>query len=338
MSACLRSFALGFALLSIPPARAATAVDAPEGFATVGGPITGGAGGPEVVVTTAADLKKYADSNEPCTIYVQGTIPIEGMDTHVRPNKTILGLGSDATLVGGGLYLYNAHNVIVRNLTIKDSSDDGLGMLLSTNVWIDHCTFLDSRDGNLDVRRASDNITVSWCKFAYTKPTDHALSCLLGSNDDEIVNEGKLHLTFHHNWFAEGVKERMPSIRFGTVHLYNNYYSSEGNNYCIRARLSSQARIENNSFEGVKNPWELYITSPAHTLGRVWAQDNLEVDVIWGKDSDADEDEIVKIVPGTDEVFAPPYDYAPQPASEVKAAVTAGAGAGRLEVKAPDQG
>ena len=40
---------------------------------------------------------------------------------------------------------------------------------------------------------------------------------------------------------AEGVgRERMPSIRFGTVHIYNNYYSSAGNNYCVRVRLSGR--------------------------------------------------------------------------------------------------
>ena len=295
--------------------------EGPDGFATVGGQVTGGAGGKEVVVTTGDDLNQYTDAAEPYIIYIKGTVTVDGMSTHVRPNKTILGLGADATLEGGGLYLYNSSNVIIRNLNFHGSTDDGIGMLLAHNVWVDHCTFRDSEDGSMDMRRASDNITVSWCKFAYSAGADHALACLLGSNDKETVNLDKLHITFHHNWFAENVKERMPSIRFGTVHAYNNYYSSTGNNYCIRVRLNAQARIENNIFDGVKNPWEVYITDPAHVVGKAFAKDNLETNVTWGKSTKGDDGDVV-IVPGTDEVFTPPYEYAAEPAESVKDAVT----------------
>jgi pectate lyase len=244
-------------LVSLLPRLAAQPAD---GYANIGLNVTGGAGGEIVTVTNGAQLNEYTDAKPPYIIYVSGTLQINGMDTHVRPNKTIIGLGTNALLEGGGLYLYKSTNVIIRNLTIKGSTDDNLGMLFSANVWVDHCTLMDSKDGNMDIGRASDNITVSWCKFYYETKQDHALARLLGSSDAEIVSSNKLHVTFHHNWFGENVRERMPSIRWGTVHLYNNYYNTPGNNYCVRTRLNAQSRIENNVFENVKNPWEIYIT------------------------------------------------------------------------------
>jgi pectate lyase len=304
-----------------------------DGFANVGFTVTGGAGGEEVTATTGEQLKEYADSNKPCTIYVSGTLQINGMDTHVRPNKTIIGLGTNAVLEGGGLYLYKSTNVIIRNLTIKGSSDDNLGMLFSQNVWVDHCTFLNAKDGNMDIGRASDNITVSWCKFYYETKQEHALSCLLGSSDAEMISSNKLHVTFHHNWWAENVRERMPSIRWGTVHLYNNYWSAAGNNYCVRTRLNAQSRIENNVFENVRNPWEVYITVTNATLGRILATNNLQLNTTWGNTTTNKKgNEVVLMVTGTDEVFTPAYTYRPDAADKVKGLVTNGAGAGKIDL------
>lgn len=174
-------------------------------------------------------------------------------------------------------------------------------MLYSSNVWVDHCTFMNSKDGNLDINRASDNITISWCKFFYETEQPHALASLLGSSDSEVISSNKLHLTFHHNWFGQNVKERMPSIRWGTVHLFNNYYNAPGNNYCIRTRLFAQSRIENNVFENVKNPWEVYITDTTNAVGKIFATNNLELNTIWGHSTTNTRKglSIVQIVPGT---------------------------------------
>ncbi|HMP84090.1 MAG TPA: right-handed parallel beta-helix repeat-containing protein [Verrucomicrobiota bacterium] len=322
-------------LLTIVSCLPSSVVAQPTGgFADIGVELTGGGGGEIVTVTNGAQLKEYADSKAPYIIQVSGTLQINGMDTHVRPNKTIIGMGTNAVLEGGGLYLYKSTNVIIRNLTIKGSTDDNLGILYSQNVWVDHCTFLNARDGLMDISRASDNITISWCKFYYETNQPHALACLLGSSDREEISRDKLRITFHHNWWAQNVKERMPSIRWGTVHLYNNYYSAEGNNYCVRTRLNAQSRVENNVFENVKNPWEVYVTDPTNAVGRILATNNLELNTTWGISStNAKNNLITLIVPGTDDVFTPPYDFAPDPVEKVKQIVTAGAGAGRIEIK-----
>ena len=50
---------------------------------------------------------------------------------------------------------------------------------------------------------------------------------------------GRKLVTWHHNWWSSNVHERMPRVRFGDVHVFDNYYSSSGNNYCIRAGFHS---------------------------------------------------------------------------------------------------
>ena len=104
-------------------------------------------------------------------------------------------------------------------------------------------------------------MTVSWCKFHYTRNNGHNFVNLIGSSDTATEDRGKLHVTFHHNWWGNLCIERMPRVRFGQVHVYNNYYSATGNNYAVRAALESQNLVENNYFDGTADPWEYYTTS-----------------------------------------------------------------------------
>jgi pectate lyase len=112
----------------------------------------------------------------------------------------------------------------------------------------------------------------------------------------------------------------MPSLRWGTVDLFNNYYNSPGNNYCIRTRLNAQSRSGNNYSVNVKNAWEIYLTDTTNTVGRNFATNNLEVDTIWGNSSTNTRNglSIVQIVPGSDDVFTPPYSYTPDAAAAVR--------------------
>jgi pectate lyase len=302
-----------------------------KGFATTGFTTAGGTGGEIVTVISLEQFNEYGTSKLPLVIQFAGTIRVEGMNARLGSNKTLIGLGTNATLLGGGLYLHSATNVIIRNLTVDSSSDDSFGVVNSRHVWIDHCTFKNARDGNLDINRGSDYITVSWCRFYYDTPQPHALASLLGSSDRDFASQNKLHVTYHHNWFGQHIKERMPSIRFGTVHLFNNYYHAPGNNYCIRSRLFAAARIESNCFEAVRNPWEVYITDPTNAVGKIFATNNLELNTVWGNSSTNTRKglSLVQIVPGTDDVFQPPYSYEPDPAAAVPSLVTNFAGAGK---------
>ncbi|HVM59824.1 MAG TPA: immunoglobulin domain-containing protein [Verrucomicrobiae bacterium] len=308
----------------------------PVGFCNDTTTITGGAAGPAVYVGSMAELQTYSQANAAYTIYVTNSFALTGMDTHIYSNKTVIGVGN-VVLSGGGLYIYRMHNIIVRNLTISGSSDDGIGIHYSDHVWIDHCTLIDSSDGQIDITQSSDYITLSWCKFYYTYDHGHDLCNLIASSDSD--NGSQYHTTFHHNWWGQLVVERMPSVRFGHVHCFDNFYDASingvvTNNYCVRTRIDAQLLVENNWFQNVRDPWEQYITGASGTQGLLFATNNnvgfldTSHNVSWSGTKTNKDGTIDVMIPGTDTVFTPPYSYTLDNASDVPNIVTNYAGAG----------
>jgi pectate lyase len=280
---------------------------------------TGGAGGPVVTVSNADDFKKYCGTKTPFTVQVKGTIDLDGKQITVRNDKTILGLGTDAVVIGG-LKISHYDNLIVRNLTIRNCQGDGLAIQDARRVWVDHCTFIDAKDGQLDITHAADWITVSWCKFLYTADHGHNFVSLIGHSDKNGPEDtGTLHVTWHHNWWSTLCKERMPRVRFGRVHLYNNYFNVPGNNYCIRAALNSEILSESNHFENADEPFEFFSGKDANPAGKI-------------RDIGSKLVNCTNVHPATDSVFTPPYAYTPDPVDQVAAIVQAGAGAGKLPI------
>ncbi|MFI6439860.1 polysaccharide lyase family 1 protein [Streptomyces sp. NPDC050759] len=204
----------------------------------------------------------------------------ERVELLVGSNTTIVGLGDKAVLKGGSLQVRNAANVIIRNLDLRDAYDcfpvwqpntGGLGdwktaydtiwLTGSTHVWVDHVTLSDKghpdaaeptyfarnylrHDGLLDITNGSDLVTVSWSRFA-----DHDKAMLIGNSDTATGDRGKLRVTLHHNQF-ESVVQRVPRVRFGQVHLYNNRYVVPGDDYRYSLGVSTESAIyaENNAF------------------------------------------------------------------------------------------
>src|SRR5262249_55836614 len=196
------------------------------------------------------------------------------------------------------------HNVIVKNLRVNaaesDVDGDGVQIHYAHHVWIDHCEVWDASDGNLDIVHGSNWITVSYTKFRYTDAApkqDHRFSNLVGHSDDNGDEDtDRLKVTFHHDLWAEGVIERMPRVRFGQVHAFNNAYLAEGNNYAIGAGFEAQLLIENNAFVGVKNPHIFYDAEPT---AQIVANDNLYEKTSGDQQS------------GQGNAFDPPYPYTP---------------------------
>jgi pectate lyase len=278
------------------------------GWATQGGGTTGGGSASPVTVTTAAAFTTAAKSTSAAVIRVSGTITLSSM-TKVTANKTIIGVGSGATITGSGLNVANASNVIIRNLNFRDWNDDAINVQYSTRVWIDHNSFSNGYDGAVDVKRASDYVTVSWNKFS-----SHDKTMLLGHDDGNgSEDSGKLRVTYHHNWF-NGTNQRHPRVRFGNpVHVYNNYYGGVWS-YGVASTKDAGVLVEGNYFENTKDPFHRGEgSSPAANLV---ARNNHFVNSGAGSAGGS--------------VKAIPYSYTLDAASGVKASVTSGAGTGKI--------
>ncbi|EEB93937.1 hypothetical protein MPER_07340, partial [Moniliophthora perniciosa FA553] len=69
---------------------------------------------------------------------------------------------------------------------------------------------------------------------------------------------GKYHLTYHHNHW-KNVHTRTPAMRFGHVHVYNNFMEnvvSQG----IHSRSYNQVLIEGNVFSNSTEPGKCLLT------------------------------------------------------------------------------
>ena len=277
---------------------------------------TTGGSGSAVTVTTAAAFKSAAESGTSQIITVSGNINLGSNQINVKSNKTIIGANSSAGVIGC-LRLSGVSNVIIQNLNISNPSGvgtgDGVEVSGSTRVFIHKCTFSNCKDGSLDVVRAADNVTISWCRFRYPNQTSHNYTNLIGNGDDATGDRGKLHVTMHHNWYDAGCQERMPRVRFGQVHVYNNYYASSSANYCIGVGNESQIKVENNYFLNQSAAWKNYSSSGAQ--GRInWNSGNVFSGTsipTWAPNSS---------------VFTPPYGYSLDAGSSVPANVQNGAG------------
>lgn len=229
----------------------------PEGFASLNGGVTGGQGGPVVTVTNEDELKEAVDGvNTATIILVKGTVFVSG-ELSARGNKTIVGLGTDARIEGGGFGWNTKSNVIVQNITFEDASDDLLKINNKCkNFWIDHCTFSDgdgtyagSHDGMLDVTRGSEFVTISYNKFF-----NHDKNILIGHSDSES-GDVIMKVTLHHNWF-NGTIQRNPRVRFATVHCYNNYYVGN-TTYSVASAIDAKVLVENCYFKNCPVPLQV---------------------------------------------------------------------------------
>ncbi|MGA7147704.1 MAG: hypothetical protein WBX17_04340, partial [Microbacterium sp.] len=294
---------------------------------------------------------------------------------HVGSNVTLVGVGDNAGVSGASLRIRDAHNVIVRNLTLEDAYDcfpqwdandsggnwnsayDNLSVWTSTSVWIDHNTFGDGEhppasldtvygrpfevhDGLVDVTHGADLVTMSWNWFQHHDKTD-----IIGSSDSRVQDRGQHRVTQHHNRWTD-IGQRAPRVRFGDVHVYNNLYEQTAAS--LRETTPGSPFFQyfwgagrESSIVAESNAVEL--ADPA-TVSRIiagWGGTELsERDTLVG-------DEITDVLGAYNATAATPlsaevrwapddhYAYELTPVREVAALVRAGAGAGVLDSGTP---
>ncbi len=248
----------------------------PVGFASLHGNTTGGKGGDTILVTSEYEFINVLITRSPRIILITDTIDLnfgESIDID-NDNISILGKDTRAMLRYGGLNLIG-NNIIVQNLSIGQSYTpghwDGKGeprtdaiTVYGKNIWIDHCDLFHSHDGLIDfssIRNScADYVTVSWTRFR-----NHNKVMLVGSNDQSTMCREQFHITVHHCWFDGAsyfydsvdqeyhrIQQRMPRVRFGDVHVFNNYYE-EIADYAIAARLESKVVVEHCFFRNMED-------------------------------------------------------------------------------------
>jgi len=292
---------------SITSSNATFDIIGPNGFSMVSGATTGGTGGTVVTVTNGSDFNTQINIAGPRVIQVQGVLSIGRVFT--TANKTIVGLGTNATLLGN-LNVSDTTNVILQNLRVTGPANDGFTIWNAQHVWIDHCTFYDTGDGLCDMSRGSQYVTVSWCKFHYLNQIEHRFTMIA----DGYLNLGVTNLgyyTLHHNWWSTGCDQRMAASSYGRVHYYDNYFTCTNNFYSSNARNGTEIKSENNYYAGVNNP----VGVSSGTDGKIQTSGNIYSGCTG------------TIHLGTDAVFTPPYGYLLDTAANVPALVMAGAGA-----------
>ncbi|MEE1832599.1 pectinesterase family protein [Streptomyces sp. SP17KL33] len=269
-----------------PRAAAATtawAGETADGFASVNAlgqnGTYGGRDGKTVTVRTLADLEKYATAAEPYVIVVAGTIDMNpvGKEIKIASDKTIVGSGTSGHIVGGGFFLGSGvHNVIIRNLTIRDSYQgtwndkdhdfDAIQMDGAHHVWIDHNDLRHMADGLIDSRKDTTYVTVSWNRLSQNNKT-FGIGWTTNTTAD---------LTIHHNWFRE-TEQRNPSTdNVAHAHLYNNFLEDVSgtditSSYGNYARGNTKMVLENSYFQGMRNPVTKDATAALVQRGNVFS-------------------------------------------------------------------
>lgn len=202
----------------------------------------------------------------------------------LKSNTTLIG-DANSGIVNGHIILSNVSQIIIRNLKLVNPCDvapvwdpndgssgnwnsafDAISVTGSSHVWIDHNSFTDTprtdnflpvengkvkqcHDGAVDITNASDYVTVSYNVFG-----EHNKNNLVGSGDGATADEGKLRVTFSNNVFRD-VASRAPRVRYGQVHLFNNYYAGStshpvyATSYYVGVGHAAKILSHNNLFE-----------------------------------------------------------------------------------------
>ena len=176
----------------------------------------------------------------------------------LKNDKTIDGRGRDIRIAGMGVLTDVSSNLIFENLTftapaitvLDTSSRRALSIHNRTHhVWVDHCTFEEYPLVELDVKRGSHNVTVSWSRF------ENAQSGVLFGLPADMLRESGQQLTVHHNYFV-GLSNFGIRVHGGELHVYNNFFK-DVKAAGFECTDSARCYVESNVFD-VSTPVSLY--------------------------------------------------------------------------------
>lgn len=226
----------------------------------------GGLFGEVVEVSTFADLKKYATSDEPYTIVVNKNISVTELNMngtrymctagriYVHDNKTIIGSYSAHTLFNVQFCTSSSsgtgNNIIIKNFDMQHDSEsnnnDSIVCYFSSgeNIWVDHVTFtghenygyassgLVDEDKFLACCYDADYCTVSDCSFG-----GHKYGLILGYPNDNETSYNNYNnyprMSIIGNKFNDTSTRGPGLMRWGYFHSLNNYVNKFSMAYTV---------------------------------------------------------------------------------------------------------
>jgi pectate lyase len=274
-------------------------------------------------------------------------------------NTTLVGLGPDAGFVNAHVMVAKVSQVIIRNLHFRNPCDvaptwdpkdgaegnwnaefDGISIVGATHVWVDHNSFTDApftddqqavengkhkqcHDGALDIRDGADFVTVSYNRFA-----QHQKNMLIGASDKATGDSGHLRVTLSNNLF-ENIASRAPRVRFGQVHLFNNYHVGDRKHpaykYEYGVGVAKQARIVSQA-----NAFEIAGARSCLDAIKTFDTDAGDAGVFTDTGSLLNGRALAPCGQASTPAWVVPYPFTPRPAEAVAAHVLANAGAGKI--------
>lgn len=195
-----------------------------------------------------------------------------GSPLRIASNKTFDGRGRDVQITGTGIMTDGTTEVIFENITFnapslyeKDSTMRRAISLhnITSKIWIDHCTFDEYPIYQIDMKRGSFDVTISWSKF------QNAETGVLFGLEPNLFKETFQTMTLHHNYFSN-MSVSGVFARAGMLHAYNNFFM-DVDHYGVECTDSARCYIEKN----------IFTEDNAVSLYRLW-EDGVAVDTTVG--------------------------------------------------------
>ncbi|MBX2811583.1 MAG: hypothetical protein KTR25_07230 [Myxococcales bacterium] len=191
------------------------------------------------------------------------------------------GRGNDIININGGKNIWIDHCELYSSLS-PELLYDFSGPEGSVDGVVDEYDAKDFYDGLIDIKNGATFISISHNYFH-----NHWKAILIGSSDTEENGDSLSRITIHHNFF-ENIISRIPSLRYGKGHFYNNYVTSTypvvyGEmirvESIVNLRNGAEALVENNIFQGTLDTVGYFYGNSNTSTGYWTVSNNVFVDV-----------------------------------------------------------